>query len=320
MRAFALLFFAFCARAQPAAVPLELTLDRTIQLAVERNLDVALAEDRLAFLEAQRRQAIGAALPSVTIAGSYNRNLKRPSFFLGGQVVTSGADNGMRHAGVLQQYLFAGGAVSQGMKAARLGAEAGREQFQAARQDAVFAAQRLFYAVCLASETASIQREALVLAENHLGTIEERYRQGLDSDLTVLRQKVEVASAKPSLLAALNAAELALTMLKDLLAMDVDAPVSLSGSLEGPRSELRPYADLQQAALPLNPYYRAARRAYEQSEALVKVSQAVRWPFLSLYADAQWYSESNASWPRPNERSWSSLAGLRLDYPIFTGG
>jgi len=299
---------------------MELTLEKAIALGLEQNLDISLARERLAGLEALRREAIGAALPALSLNSSYNRNLKKPAFFLGGQAITAGSDNSLRHAFNLQQYLFAGGAVSEGMKAARIGVEGGQAQVRGAKEDVVLAVKQFFYAVCLASETASIQRDFLALAEDHLKTIAERFRQGLDSDLVVLRQKVEVANAQPALVAARNAHELSLTLLKDSLGLDVDAPVRVLGSLDGGRVVLMSYESLQSAALERNPAYQTARKQWEQSESLVHVAQAGRWPLLSLYADYQWYSESNADWPGPNERAWSSVAGLRLNYPFFTGG
>ena len=303
-----------------SAAPLELTLDKAISLALEQNLDIALAQEQLAYLEAQRRQAFGLGLPQLALSGLYNRNIIKPKFFLGGQAITAGQDNSMRQVASFQQYLFAGGVVSQGMKATRLGVAAGQSQVRAAQEDVVLAVKQLFYAVCLESATVSIQRDSLSLAEDHLKTVQERYRQGLDSDLTVLRQEVELANSQPALLAALNGHELSLTLLKDSLGLDVDAPVRVAGNLEGPRVALAPYQALQAEALERNPDYQSARKQLEAAEAMVKVNQGLRWPWLSLYVDGQWYSESNDAWPGPNERAWSSVAGLRLSYPFYTGG
>ena len=302
------------------ASPLELTLEKAVALALEKNLDIALAQEQLAYLSAQRRQAFGAALPALSLNGLYNRNIEKPKYFLGGQSITAGQDNSMRYVASLQQYLFAGGVVSQGIKAARLGVAVGQSQVRSAREDVVLTVKQLFYAVCLASATVSIQKDSLSLAEDHLKTVQERYRQGLDSDLTVLRQEVEVANSQPALLAARNGHELSLTLLKDSLGLDVDAPVRVVGGLEGPLVGPAPYEATQAAALERNPDCQASRKQLEQAEALVNVSRGLRWPWLSLYADGQWYSESNASWPGPNERAWSSVAGLRLSFPFFTGG
>jgi outer membrane protein TolC len=300
--------------------PLELTLDKAIALGLEQNLDIGLAQSRLAFFEAQRRQAWGAGLPSINLAGAYDRDIERPSFFLAGQRIKVGMDNNMTGTASFQQYLFTGGMVSQGLKAARVGVEGGRAQVRAAKEDVILAVKSFFYAVCLASETTTIQKDSLALAEDHLKTIDERYRQGLDSDLVVLRQKVEVANAQPALLAARNGHELALTLLKDTLGLDVDAPMRVVGGLDGKNIKLVPYESLQSAALEHNPDFMAARKQYEQADAVLNVQKGFRWPWLTAVGAYQWTSQSNADWPGTRERATSSSVGLRLNYPLFTGG
>ena len=191
---------------------------------------------------------------------------------------------------------------------------------RSARADVALAVRNFFYTVFLASETANIQSDTLASAEDHLRTIEERYRQGLDSDLVVLRQKVEVANARPALIAARNADELAKVLLKDTLGIDVDAPIRLLGGLEPPKARLLPYDKLQELALGNNPDYQAALQRVQQSDAMVRVAKGLGMPQLSVYADYQWYSESDNAWPGSMARATSSAGGLRLRYPLFTGG
>jgi outer membrane protein TolC len=184
----------------------------------------------------------------------------------------------------------------------------------------VLAVRKLFYSVLLSSETAAIEADSLATAEDHLRTIEERFRQGLDSDLVVLRQKVEVANARPPLLQARNAHEMAGILLKDALGLDVDAPASFVGSLSPPQGGPEPYERLQTRAIESNPEYRAALERASESEALVRVAQGMRYPQISLYADGQFYAETDQFWPGPMQRDFSSMGGLRLRFPLFTGG
>jgi len=86
---------------------------------------------------------------------------------------------------------------------------------------------------------------------------------------------------------------------------------------QGKREEARA---LCRKALERSPDYQAARKQSEQAEAILAVQKGFRWPWLTGYADYQWYSESNADWPGTRERATSSVVGLRLNYPLFTGG
>ncbi|MBI5244202.1 MAG: TolC family protein [Elusimicrobia bacterium] len=303
-----------------AQEPLTLTLDAAVELGLKQNLDVALAEERLNILQSYYRQAIAAAIPDISVTGAYTRNFEKPSFFLMGTKLQAGSLNSMRAAAALEQVVYSGGIVSSGIRATKTGIAAGEQDLRGAKAEVTLAVKRLFYAVFLASETAGIQADTLASAEDHLKTIEERYRQGLDSDLIVLRQRVEVSNNRPLLITARNQHELTSILLKDTLGLDVDASIRLVGSLAPPGGPLPPYDELQKRALDRSPDYQASIQHIKQTEAMIRVAKGLNSPQLSIYADYQWYAESNDLGPNSKERATSSAGGLRLRYPLFTGG
>lgn len=302
------------------ARPLELSLEAAVSLGLKQNLDVALADLRLSALQSYYRQAVAAVIPDVTLTGALTRNFEKPSFFLMGSKLQAGSLNSMRTGASLDQVVFSGGLVSAGIRATKTGIAAGENDLRAAKAEVTLSVKKLFYAVFLASETASIQADTLASSEDHLKTIEERYRQGLDSDLLVLRQQVEVSNNRPILIMARNQHELTLLLLKEVLGLDVDAPLALAGGLEPPRGALPAYEELQRRALDSNPDAQAERQRVLKADARVQVAKGLAMPQLSVYADYQWYAEANDWSPGPNERAASSAGGLRLRYPLFTGG
>jgi outer membrane protein TolC len=306
--------------ASAQSAPKTLTMQEAVDLALKNNLDVESAQLNLQTAQSELRRAWGSLAPDITLLGSYTRNFERPSAFMGGGKVIVAQPYSMRHSANLEQILFAGGAVSSGIRAARTGVAAELAQFDASKEDAVLAVRRLFYAVLLASDTARIQQDNLASSEDHLRTIKERYRQGLDSDLTLLRQQVETANAKPALLQARNALEVSSILLKDVLGLDVDSPTSFSGSLEAPKGRLPDYERLVQSALESNADNRAARSRALQAESRFHALKGKNLPWLSLTANYQWYSESPDRWPDNQERATSSMGGLLLRWPLFTGG
>lgn len=314
-----------CAAALPARaaeVPAArtLSLQQAVDLALRNNLDVALAGLRKDTTRSDLRRAWAAAIPDITLTGSLTRNMEQPKAFFGGGAIPMGQPWSMRHAATIEQVLYAGGAVASGVRAARAGVEVGEADLAAARADVVLAVRSLFYGVLLASDTARIQADNLASAEDHLRTIRERYRQGLDSDLVLLRQQVEAANAKPALLQARNAQELAVLQLKDTLHLDVDEPVEFVGALEPPRGGLPSYEGLVRTALENSADYKAARSRALQAEAVLGAMKGKNLPWLTAVADYQWYSESRDLGPGTTERDTSSMAGLRLRWPLFTGG
>lgn len=303
-----------------AQEPLSLTLESAVELGLKQNLDVALAEERLSTLQSYYRQALAAAVPDINLTGTYNRNFEKPSFFLMGGKLQSGQLNSTRGIASAEQIVYSGGVVSSGIRATKRGIAAGESDLRTAKAEVTLAVKKLFYSVFLASETTNIQADTLASSEDHLKTIQERYRQGLDSDLIVLRQQVEVSNNRPILIMARNQHELTTLLFKDTLGLDVDAPVSLVGGLAPPKGALPPYAELQRRALDGNPELGASRERVRQTEAMVRVAKGLGGPQLSVYADYQWYSESDKLNPGSNEQATSSVGGLRLRYPLFTGG
>jgi outer membrane protein len=299
---------------------LTLSLEDAVEMALKQNLDVSLAELNLRFLESQHRAIFGLGLPDVTLTGDYTRNFDRPPFFFSGNKSEVGSVNSLRAGVRLEQPIYSGGKLREGLQAARLGIEAGKEDLRGAKDEITLAVKSLFYSVLLASTTAAIQEDTLASAEEHLRTIKDRFNQGVDSDLTLLRQEVAVANVKPVVIQSRNLVDLSLTLLKDAMGIDVDRPVLLIGRLDPAHRKLPTYTELSRLALDHHPEFQAAQRNAEAAKSLVRAAAGDRHPQLSLLADFQWYAESDDLSPGSNEMATSAAGWLRLRYPLFTGG
>ncbi len=308
------------ARAQvPGAAPLVLTLDDAIRLALDRNIDAVRARENLAIFESRYREAFGQALPQVTLSGSYARNFEPPLAFFNGQKFIAGEPNAMQGEAAFTQALYSGGKLSAALRAGAAAREGARADLAQSRDDVVLAVKQSFYAVLLASANASIQQDNLASAQEHLRTIQDRFAAGLDSDLTVLRQQVEVANAEPALIAARNQVELGLTMLKDTLALDVDRPIVLSGSLAEPAA-LPSYEAASALALSRRPEVASAVQKVKLAKEEIAVDAADGRPQLSLFGNIQWNGQGPSLNLGPNDRGTSSAGGLSMNFPVFTGG
>lgn len=308
------------APAADGAEPMTLTLESAVEFAMKENIDVALAELDLRAFQSRYREVMGAAIPDLSATGSYTRNFKKPLAFFGGRKTEVGERNSMQAGFELEQTIYSGGKLGAGLKAAKLGRAVGEDALRSSREEVTLTVKRFFYSVLLASATASISEDNLRSAEAHLATIRERFKQGVDSDLTVLRQEVEVANAKPALIQARNLFELGLTFLKDVLGMDVDRPVLIAGRLTAPDSGPPPYEAVARAALERNPDYQAARKRAEAASQLVRVAAGDQRPQLSIFGNYLWTAQSPDLSPGPEQSGTSIAGGLRLRFPFFTGG
>lgn len=301
------------------AAPLALTLDDAIKLALEQNIDAERARYNLAIFESEYRQAIGTALPQVTLSGSYQHNFEPPLAFLGGEKFIAGLPNVLNGEAAFTQALYSGGKITAVLRGGAAQREEGRANLAQTRDDVILTVKQSFYAVLLASATASIEADNLASAEEHMRTISERYKMGLDSDLNVLRQEVEVANAKPALITARNQVELGLTMLKDTLGLDVDRPVTLVGTLDEPTG-MPSYDKAAEIALSRRPEVVAAHQKVVVAQETINVDAANGRPQFSLFGNIQWNGQGQSLDLGPNDRGTSSAAGLNMTFPVFTGG
>ncbi len=306
-------------RAAAEPTPLALTMDDAIRLALEQNIDAERARYNLAIFESEYRQAIGAALPAVTLSGSYTRNFQPPLAFFNGQKLIAGEPNAMMGEAAFSQALYSGGKITAALRGGAALRAQGQADLAQTRDDVILTVKQSFYAVLLASATAQIQQDNLASAQEHMRTISERFKMGLDSDLNVLRQEVEVANAKPALITARNQVELGLTMLKDTLALDVDRPVTLVGALETPEA-MPSYDKAAEIALSRRPEVLAAHQKSIVAQQTIALDRANGLPQLALFGNIQWNGQGQSLNLGPNDRGTSSAGGLSMNFPVFSGG
>lgn len=158
------------------------------------------------------------------------------------------------------------------------------------------------------------------MARQHLDTIEAQYKQGIASDLAVLRQKVEVSNTVPALTQAQNLYEEGLVELKNLLGLDPETDISLSDGftcgVQGPGE----ISALYKTALMNRPEYSNMRYQRDLYREMVTIERAGHFPYLSAFASRQFQGQSDSGFPDSSNQAWSTMAGLKLSLPLFSGG
>jgi len=314
-----LLLSPLLASAAPAA-PLDLTVDGAVSAALRNNATVLNAESARGIYKEKVTEYWGTVYPQLSASAQYTRNIESPSFFIGGSKIKMGLNNAYAASLDLNQVVWAGGKVSTAIKMARIYSEVSDEQYRTARNGIAKAVKQLYYYVLLAKAMTAIQKEALDLSRQHLVMIEGQYKQGVASDLAVLRQQVEVSNTEPALTKARNLYEEGLIELKNLLGLDPEAEVSLSGGLDCAVQTPADAAALYRKALDSRPEYKNQKQQMDLADKMVSIERAAHLPFLGAYASRQFQGQSDSGFPSSEDSAWSTTAGLRLSLPLFSGG
>jgi outer membrane protein TolC/AcrR family transcriptional regulator len=302
------------------AATLDLTLDGAVETALGNNSSVTNAQQTRLLYKEKVNEYWGSVYPQLSATAQYTRNIESPVFFLGSTQIKMGLNNVYTAALNLNQVLWAGGKVSTGIRMADLYSKASDEQLKTAQKEVSKDVKQVYYSVLLAKSMTGIQKETLDLARQHLDTIEAQYKQGIASDLEVLRQKVEVSNNEPALTQAQNLYEEGLVELKNLLGLDPEDDISLTDDFKCGAMGSEPITALYTEALQARPEYRNLKYQRDLAQEEVKIARADHYPYLSGYATREFQGQSESGFPGSAGQSWSTSAGLTLSLPLFSGG
>jgi outer membrane protein len=338
---------ALAALAVPAAVMGQgttLSLDRAVDLAVERNRDLRDAELDLQSARSRVREAWGSVFPSLDLNASYTRNLTVPGSFLPAiffdpdaspddlVAVKFGSDNMWNMQLRAEQPLFQAAAFI-GVGAAGRYEALQREVVRGRTYAVVTRVKVAYYDVLLAEEAVRLTENTVRRIRQTLDETRKMERAGLSSSYDVLRLEVELANVEPALRRARNAARAASRALAVELGIDDLDGVDIDGSLASldvdslatARTPADPavWGDIVQRAFE----QRSELRQLELMEALrhaeMRAEQSEYLPRLSLFGTYSINAQQSGSpvffGETDAQRAYGRQIGIQLTLPLFSG-
>ena len=300
----------------------KITLGQAINIALRDNSSVKNAEATATIFDEKVNEQIGGVYPQVNFSGTYSHYFREARAVKkeGGLNRPSSNDNNINGDFTMTQVLWAAGKVGSAIKMAKIYSQAGKEELKTSQRNIARQVKQQYYAVLLARKNADIQQETLDLSKQYLQTIEAKYRQGLSSDLDLLRQKVEVSNNEPALTKALNSYEEALLNFKNLLGMDPDREIELEGELHCGISMYSDTAALYRKALENRPEHKDLTHMRDIYREMVVIEKAGHYPRFDLFANQSFSGTTNDAWPKGNQNAWNTTGGVKMSLPIYAGG
>ena len=284
-----------------------LTLNQSIEFALENNAEVLIKKEELKEAAAGIKEAKSGLLPQLTANADYYNYHDHPYLTYEENYQTNVA---------LTQVLYAGGQLINSLRQSKLNLEATGEKQNRTRQEIIFKVKEDFYRVLLAEEFIRINQETLSLVEEQLRIARERYHAGEVSNYDVLRAEVEVATVKPELVKAENYFKVAQNEFKFILGLDLATPVKLKGEFDYLPEEVN-LDDAFATAFAMRPELKEMEANRKIGEIGVKVAKGGSKPTVSLIVGNYWDEKSAFS----VRDEWDDyLVGLiSVDIPIFDG-
>ncbi|HXG37670.1 MAG TPA: TolC family protein [Bacteroidota bacterium] len=304
-----------------------LTIDKAIQIALQKNQELASARLEVEKANAKVNEAIGTALPAFDLSGRYTRALKKPVFFLpdfsdlnSGRTVPIrvGSDHAVEMALSARQVLF-NAAVITGVGAARIYLEVARDMYRSKQAETVAKVRKAFYSVLLAKEVSLMMQSNLKNAEENLKNVRLMKQQGLVSEYDELRAIVGVENLKPAVIQAENNYALAIDGLRMAMGVGPTEEYLIQGMLDFAAVDHEILTSAMETVLKQNSSLSALRHQVDVNKAIVNIERSNYLPTLTAFGNYQYQVAKNDLRISTRDFIGSSVVGLQLSINLFQG-
>jgi outer membrane protein len=317
-----------------------LTLEQSVEIALERNPGVQIAEKELVKAKVGIWEAYSALLPTLDASANFQRSWKIqettiPNFIkamLGPDFpgvsdmpdfvrLSFALENTFTYGATLTQPLFLGGAGITGIQMACAVRDAAQYDLDSKRQNLIYQTADAFYGCLLARELVEVQTKALDQAEANLDLVIKKVDVGSASKFDRMRAEVEAANLKPAVISARNDYQAALTGLRMILGLDKNTMIDLQGALEYVPDDYAgiSLADLQAQAVKTRPELHALISQKRMASKGVVLARSEFLPKLFFSTDYSYLAMRNDYKFTSDDFSKGFTSALSLQIPLFHG-
>ena len=312
-----------------------LTLQSSIDLALEKNVFVTQARNTLEAQQSAKHAAVGAMLPSLDLSGAFSRNQIWSSqqagviFVQGIPISVGGTDfraNNSFSTGLSSQVtLFNGFANTSRVSQSQSTAAAADYSLDRTRQTTINTTVQLYLDVVRTSQLLKVSEDNLKRSEKQLDRITESNKVGAVAVADVYRQKVQVGSDELALIQTQSAHEKAKADLVAYLGVDFDQEYKFdfagipdnidTTEFAAVNAKYTDFENLYKSAVEKRPDYQASIQNLNAADAGISMARAGYFPSLSLLG-SYGYNNTELSTLTDNRNLYF---GVNISMPIFSG-
>lgn len=217
-----------------AEAQVQLTLDKAIEIALNDNPTVKVADLEIERYDYVYKQAASTLYPQIEASGQYALAIRRQEMTEG---FSFGGKNTFNVSGNISLPLFVPSVYRQ-MKMTRTQMATAVESARANRIDLIAAVRSAYYNVLLAEQSLMVLNEAVATTQRVVDNTKDLYDNGLASEYDYLTAQVQLSNLKPQVLQAETAIDITKLQLKMYLSLPEDLEIEVSGTLDDFRTEV----------------------------------------------------------------------------------
>ena len=320
-----LFLFLICAPFLPAQ---QLDLDGAIQLAKTNNRTLQNSSKDIQIAKQQRWETIAIGLPQVSLSAGYTNALKQattvvPAETFGGQPgefaellfgTTQSATAGLR----LEQLIF-DGSYLVGLQASEVYLRISEQAYTKSEQVITQTTVDAYVNALLAKAQVAVLEQNLNAAEQNLNEVKAIFENGLTEEEDMQQLQLIASSLKSSLNYTKQMASVAKNVLRFVLGMEFDAPLTLSSTLEGLALQHQG-ENSNSLSLNENIDYQIAQNDIRSKELLLKLERFKSLPKITAFLSGGYDGYNQTFEFTQPEQDWFGRTsfGVNLSVPVFS--
>ncbi|MDP3453653.1 MAG: TolC family protein [Bacteroidales bacterium] len=303
---------------QPVMENLHLTLERALEIALDQNLSVKIADEEIKRVDWIKQENWYTLFPSLSANAQYTNNILKPVFFsdfFPGGKMEIGSTNSYAVTGTMQLPIFSL-AIFKNIQMSEIEMKSALESLRSTKIDLIAQVKNSFYGVLMLEKSLKVLEDSYKNARETADNIKKTYENGLASEYDMIRSDVSVRNILPSITQAKSGLELSKMQLKVLLSIDLNTPVVLEGSISQMESQIGTPPSATELSLENNSSIRSMDIQMERVDKSIELIRSQRLPSLAGFANYQLQMQSE-DFTFGNRWTNSVAVGLAIQIPIF---
>ena len=294
--------------------PPVLTLEESIQLALDRNLEVQVAKEEVRFALERKNEARTSFLPKFSADYSYRRPSETQTT-IGGVTFQNVDRNQFALTGTVQQPIFTGLEILSTYQLSEMGLDVAKIQLQRTRLNLILAVKQAYFEILRAEKIRQVEEQSVLQLKEGVRVAQNFVQVGMRPKVDVLDAETRLGESELALIVAINDIGVAKARFNTVLRQAIDTPVAVVDILST-QSYKRSYESTQQIALQHRPELLEANKNVDIAEKEVTLVKSDYYPDIDVSANYYRLGDTpdvNGSAVTDRER-WDVIAAARWTF------
>lgn len=307
----------------PVATTLTLTREQCIEIALQDNPTIKVADMELKRVDYSKREVIASLFPAIDFSVAYQRAIELQTINMdmgaGPMEIKMGSDNTW-NMGFTATMPIVSAQLWKSIQMSDTQILASVESARASRLDLIDQVNRAYYGLLLSQASYEVLKQNYDNAKVNADLIQKKFDVGTASEYDVLRSSVQVKNVEPELLQAEIGIKQAKLLLKILMGMDASTDFEAAVSLESMEQDMYGYVMGVESDLSQNTNLRTLGIQTKQLKQNVAMKKLAWVPTIGAQFNWSWTSLSNGHVFNNIHLNPYSNVAVSVAVPIFSGG